>query len=281
MLGADDKVGLAAAIEAVRASGRERRGRTPRSRSSSPCRRRSAFTAPSTCAPSDAACDLCLVLDADGTPGGIVVGAPTHYTFTAEFIGRAAHAGVAARAGHLARSRMAADAIDRMELGRLDDAHDGERRLDSRRTARPTSSPLAATLTGECRSLDRERVEAVREAMDSALTRRCRASTAAASRSTGPASTRASQRARTTRRCGSCRPRARMRASTPRLYTHRRRLRRQRARGDGRADTLALALRHERRAQHRRAARRSPTWTRSRDAACSRSRDAWPAGDVR
>ena len=35
-----------------------------------------------------------LVLDAAGAPGGIVVAAPTHYTFRAIFKGKAAHAGV-------------------------------------------------------------------------------------------------------------------------------------------------------------------------------------------
>ena len=118
--------------------------------------------------PSDAACDLCLVLDADGTPGGIVVGAPTHYTFEAEFIGRAAHAGVQPERG-ISAIRMAAAAIDRMELGRLDPgttANVGSIRSDG------ATNVIAArcALTGECRSLDRERVEAVREAMDSALT---------------------------------------------------------------------------------------------------------------
>ena len=67
----------------------------------------------------DAACDLCLVLDADGTPGGIVVGAPTHYTFKAEFTAGPRTRACSPRAG-ISAIRMAADAIGRMELGRLD-----------------------------------------------------------------------------------------------------------------------------------------------------------------
>jgi tripeptide aminopeptidase len=107
------------------------------------------------------------VLDADGAPGGIVVGAPTHYTFSAEFTGRAAHAGVQPERG-ISAIRMAVDAISRMELGRIDETTTAN--VGSIRGGGATNVIAAScALTGECRSLSRERVDAVRGAMDSAL----------------------------------------------------------------------------------------------------------------
>ena len=48
-----------------------------------------------------------------------MVGAPTHYTFEATFLGRAAHAGVEPEAG-VSAIRMAGDAIAALPIGRLD-----------------------------------------------------------------------------------------------------------------------------------------------------------------
>ncbi|MBS3957626.1 MAG: M20/M25/M40 family metallo-hydrolase [Clostridiales bacterium] len=111
--------------------------------------------------------DLCLVLDADGPPGGIVVGAPTHHTFVAKFSGVAAHAGVAPEKG-VSALLMAAEAVRAMPLGRLDlqtTANAGTLRSGSATNV----VPATAELTGECRSLDDVRVEEVRQAMDTAM----------------------------------------------------------------------------------------------------------------
>jgi tripeptide aminopeptidase len=166
VLGADDKVGLAVAIEVIRSlaeSGED----APTVKALFTVQEEVGLRGAKQLIPSDAACDICLVLDADGAPGGIVVGAPTHYTFEAEFIGRAAHAGVQPERG-ISAIRMAAAAIDRMELGRLDPGTTAN--IGSIRTDGATNVIAArCALTGECRSLDRERVEGVREAMDSAL----------------------------------------------------------------------------------------------------------------
>jgi tripeptide aminopeptidase len=166
ILGADDKVGLAAAIEAVRCLADSAENHLTI---------KLVFTVQEEIglhgakhlSEADAACDLCLVLDAAGAPGGIVVGAPTHYTFAAEFTGRAAHAGVQPERG-ISAIRMAADAISRMELGRLDESTTANVGSISGGGA---TNVIAAhcLLTGECRSLNRERVEEVRAAMDSAL----------------------------------------------------------------------------------------------------------------
>lgn len=119
--------------------------------------------------PADAAADLCLVLDADGEPGGIVTAAPTHYTFVAQFGGTPAHAGVAPEEGRSALV-MAAAAVSAMQLGRLDARTTANAGTISGGTA-TNVVPAQVTLTGECRSLDRTRVEEVREAMDSSMRR--------------------------------------------------------------------------------------------------------------
>jgi tripeptide aminopeptidase len=108
--------------------------------------------------------DLCLVLDAEGAPGGIIVAAPTHYTFAAEFAGRASHAGVAPENGINAIA-MASSAVEAMELGRLDE--DTTANVGSIQGGSATNVvPPIVKMTGECRSLDRERVEVVRERME-------------------------------------------------------------------------------------------------------------------
>jgi tripeptide aminopeptidase len=117
--------------------------------------------------PEDASADLCLVLDADGKPGGIVVGAPTHYTFVADFTGAASHAGVAPERGRSALV-MASRAVASMELGRLDPETTANVGTIEGGTA-TNVVPAHVTLTGECRSLDAQRVEEVRLAMDSAM----------------------------------------------------------------------------------------------------------------
>ena len=111
--------------------------------------------------------DLCLVLDAEGFPGGIVTAAPTHYTFAAEFYGRACHAGVAPERG-VSAVLMATDAISRMRLGRLDDGTTAN--VGTIRGGTATNViPARCDLTGECRSLDRPTVEALKAEMNEAL----------------------------------------------------------------------------------------------------------------
>jgi tripeptide aminopeptidase len=166
VLGADDKAGIAATLEACERLVAD---------DGPPVSLKVLFTVQEEAglvgakhmADGDAACDLCLVLDAEGPPGGIVVGAPTHYTFVAEFVGRASHAGVAPEKG-VSAINMAADAISRMRLGRLDEnttanigpVHGG------------TATNVVAArceVRGECRSHDTGVVEALRDEMDRAM----------------------------------------------------------------------------------------------------------------
>jgi tripeptide aminopeptidase len=111
--------------------------------------------------------DVCLVLDAAGDVGGIVTGAPTHYTFSATFLGVAAHAGVEPEKGRSA-ILMAAHAVSAMPLGRLDattTANVGEITGGGATNV----VPATCSLRGECRALDANRAEEVRGAMDAAL----------------------------------------------------------------------------------------------------------------
>jgi len=111
--------------------------------------------------------DVCLVLDAAGDPGSIVVGAPTHYTFAARFLGVAAHAGIAPEKGCSALE-MAAQAVCAMQLGRIDEHTTANIGRIEGGTA-TNVIPALATITGECRSLVRSRAEEVRAAMDRAM----------------------------------------------------------------------------------------------------------------
>lgn len=166
VLGGDDKVGLAASIEAVRRLA-EQGGDRPTVRCVFTVQEEVGLRGAKALAADDVAADLCLVLDADGAPGGIVNGAPTHYTFRATVAGRAAHAGVAPERG-VSAVRIAADAIGRMPLGRLDDVTTANVGSIAGGTA-TNVVPARVQLTGECRSRDRARVEEVRGAMEAAL----------------------------------------------------------------------------------------------------------------
>jgi len=166
VLGADDKAGVAAIVEGVRRiiEAGSARGDV-----------RIILTVAEECGlkgakavdPAEVQAALCVVLDADGEPGGIVTGAPTHYTFVAEFSGVASHAGVAPEQGRSALV-MAARAIEAMQLGRLDESTTANVGTIEGGTA-TNVVPARVTLTGECRSLDPERVEEVRHSMHAAM----------------------------------------------------------------------------------------------------------------
>ncbi len=118
LLGADDKAGLAAAIECARRLVEDAEPR-PTIRFVFTVSEEIGLVGAKALAPGAAVSDLCLVLDAHGAPGGIVVASPTHYTFRAEFVGKASHAGVEPESG-ISALRMAARAIIEMPNGRLD-----------------------------------------------------------------------------------------------------------------------------------------------------------------
>ncbi|WP_418471096.1 M20/M25/M40 family metallo-hydrolase [Eggerthella sp.] len=109
----------------------------------------------------------CYVLDADGAPGTVITGAPCHWTLSAAFAGRAAHAGVCPEDG-VSAIAMAAAAVAAMPLGRLDEATTANVGFIEGGGA-TNVVPDACTLAGECRSLYAERAEAQKAAMTEAL----------------------------------------------------------------------------------------------------------------
>lgn len=166
VLGGDDKVGLAAIVEAVRRLTEEGGEHRPLKLLLTVSEEDGLLGAKAL-APADAAASLCLVLDADGPVGGIVVGAPSHHTFTATFTGKAAHAGVEPEKG-VSAIAMAAEAVSHMRLGRINEhttANIGTIRGGS---ATNVVAP-SCVLTGECRSLDTSYAEVIRTDMDVAM----------------------------------------------------------------------------------------------------------------
>jgi tripeptide aminopeptidase len=166
ILGADAKAGLAAIIECVRVLGEQR---IPHAavRVIVTVGEEMGLQGAKAMSPADCAGDLCLVLDADGAPGGIVTAAPTHHTFKASFAGRAAHAGVEPEKGASA-VEAACRAVAAMRLGRLDPETTAN--IGAIKGGGATNVVAASCeLTGECRSLDADAAETVRSEMDAAL----------------------------------------------------------------------------------------------------------------
>jgi tripeptide aminopeptidase len=166
VLGGDDKAGLAAILETVR---RLTESDTPHAeiRAILTVSEENGLRGAKALAHDQCSADVCLVLDADGPVGGIVIAAPTHYTFTATYTGVASHAGVEPEKGVSAIS-MAATAIGLMQLGRIDERTTANIGTIIGGSATNVIAPRC-DLTGECRSLDRATADRVRDAMDAAL----------------------------------------------------------------------------------------------------------------
>jgi tripeptide aminopeptidase len=166
VLGADDKAGVAVIIEAVRRIAESEEGFADVGVVLTVGEEKGLVGAKAL-DPADLEGDLCVVLDADGVPGGMVVAAPTHYTFVATFHGRSAHAGVQPERGRSALV-MASKAVAAMDIGRLDE--ETTTNIGAIQGGVATNIVAAsAVVTGECRSLSDERVEGVRDGMDRAL----------------------------------------------------------------------------------------------------------------
>lgn len=96
------------------------------------------------------------VLDADGAPGTIIMGAPYHWTLRARIEGRAAHAGVEPEEG-VSAIQIAAAAVAAMPLGRIDECTTANvGRIEG--GVAVNIVPAVVTLMGECRSLYEDRV---------------------------------------------------------------------------------------------------------------------------
>lgn len=164
ILGADDKVGVAAMLEAAR------RWAGPRPPA---CGVELVFTTGEEvglrgafafdAAPLEA--EFGFVLDHAAPIGRIVVAGPTYYSVHSDFIGRAAHAGIRPEEGRSAVAA-AAKAIEAMRLGRLDEATTANVGVIAG-GASPTIVPDRCTIEAEVRSLDDGRAsDTVREMVD-------------------------------------------------------------------------------------------------------------------
>lgn len=163
ILGADDKAGIAAIFEAVRSIIEEDSPRPSITVLLTTCEELSLVGSGALSESLFAENVPCFVFDADGAPGTIIIGSPSHYTLGARFIGKAAHAGVEPEEGASA-IQMAAAAIEAMQLGRLDEyttanvgAIEGGREVNV--------VPDVCIIRGECRSLYEERAEKCRAHM--------------------------------------------------------------------------------------------------------------------
>ncbi|MDR2957894.1 MAG: M20/M25/M40 family metallo-hydrolase [Coriobacteriales bacterium] len=101
----------------------------------------------------------CFVLDADGKPGGVIIGAPFHVEFTARFIGKAVHAGMAPETG-VSAINMAAKAITAIPLGRIDAISTSNIGTINGGAANNIVAD-SCTVTGEMRSLEKARLDEI------------------------------------------------------------------------------------------------------------------------
>ncbi len=171
VLGGDDKVGVAAIIETVRTLVEEG-GEYPTVKiifsvqEETGCRGAANFDAASF-APGEP----CFVFDDAGDVGGACLAAPYHYTFTARFIGKASHAGVAPEQG-VSAIEVACCAVERMRQVGVLGAVGAYCASNIGRISGGSANNVVAPeceMTGECRAVDEADVERVRAGMDAAM----------------------------------------------------------------------------------------------------------------
>ncbi len=114
-----------------------------------------------------------IALDLNGEVGGICISAPAHDQISVTITGKAAHAGVAPEAG-VSAIVVAADAISRMPLGRIDPETTANIGTISGGAAR-NIVPEQVTIVGEARSRDEAKLDqqtaAMRRAFEEAAQR--------------------------------------------------------------------------------------------------------------
>lgn len=167
ILSADDKAGVAAILEGVRAVVESGAPRPDLTVLLTTCEELHLLGSGALAADELPQGAPCYVLDADGAPGTVIVGAPCHWSFEARFAGKAAHAGVAPEEG-VSAIAMAAAAVAAMPLGRIDEATTANVGM-IRGGLETNVVPESCELAGECRSLYDERAEAQKAAMTAAL----------------------------------------------------------------------------------------------------------------
>lgn len=173
ILSADDKAGIAAIFEGIRASIEDGRLLPDIHVLLTTCEEQSLLGSSSFQLADQLAGLDCFVLDADGAPGSVICEAPCHHTMDVRIHGKSAHAGVEPEVGTSA-IEVAACAIASMELGRLDDATTANVGIIEGGVATNIVAE-ECHFTAECRSVFPERAEAVKERMSSAVRKACEA----------------------------------------------------------------------------------------------------------
>lgn len=171
VLGGDDKVGIAAAIEVVRVLAASSLPR-PEVRVLLTVQEEVGLIGARALSDDIFDGELTLVCDEPGEPGTVVVTAPFHHTFSAVFKGVASHAAAAPEEG-VSAIQMAADAVAAMQLGRVGpDAVANVGTIGG--GVADNTVPAECTITGECRAFTAESALAVREGMTGCMERAAR-----------------------------------------------------------------------------------------------------------
>jgi tripeptide aminopeptidase len=166
VLGGDDKSGIAAILEAVRVLAASHEP-YPEVKALLTVQEEQGLVGAFALDSSQFDGEPCFVLDAAGAPGTVVVGAPYQHSFTATFVGRAAHAGVSPEKGVSAIAAAAA-AVAALSIGRIDD----ETTANVGTITGGTANNIVAercVVTGECRSHDPVRLHEVHARIDAAM----------------------------------------------------------------------------------------------------------------
>ena len=171
ILGGDDKVGIAAALEAIQTIGESGLAHPEVVLLLTTCEE-IGLSGSKAMDGANFAGEPCFVLDSDGEIGGVVIGAPFHVGFTARFIGKASHAGAAPEKG-ISAIQMAAQAIAAMPFGRLDDSSTANIGTIQGGSADNVMAE-SCLVSGEFRALESERIDEIKgqivAAFDAAVT---------------------------------------------------------------------------------------------------------------
>ncbi|MDR1184557.1 MAG: M20/M25/M40 family metallo-hydrolase [Coriobacteriales bacterium] len=166
ILSGDDRVGLAAIIELIRTLAEEDRPHPEIGVLFSVGEEiglRGAYALDS----NDFVGEPCFVLDANGSPGVVIIGAPFRYLFTARFTGKASHAGIEPERG-ISAIALASKAVLAMQLGRLDEYTTANVGTISGGSAFNVV-PETCTVTGEFRAMDERRTGEVKAQLTAAF----------------------------------------------------------------------------------------------------------------
>jgi tripeptide aminopeptidase len=165
ILSGDDRVGLAAIIELIQTLAEENRPHPEIGVLFSVAEEIGLRGAHALDA-SDFNGEPCFVLDANGSPGVVIIGAPFHYLFTARFTGKAAHAGIEPEKG-VSAIALASKAVLAMQLGRLDEHTTANVGIINGGSTFNVV-PETCVMTGEFRVMDERRIDEVKAQLNGA-----------------------------------------------------------------------------------------------------------------